>query len=267
MKPLSIGRAWEETVAFIKREGGLLFPVAFVFLALPIVLFQQLVPPELMATILKAEAGGAKPVAPILPAGFWLGFALTMIVGLVGALTVYALALRPGISVGEAMKLGLQRLPVLIGAGLLVMVGGSIAVVVLAIVAGLFSAVGGAAAMTAVVTAAVFGALGFIGVRLLLLNAVAIDRPVGPLDAIRQSWALTRGQFWRLAAFLMVVIFLVIIVQTATQSVFGVIGGLIGGADIALLASGLATAALSAVIQVYFMVMTARIYHQLEGTA
>lgn len=267
MKPLSIGRAWEETVAFIKREGGLLFPVAFVFLALPIVLFQQLVPPELMATILKAETGGAKMVAPALPAGFWLGFALTMIVGLIGALTVYALALRPGISVGEAMKLGLRRLPVLIGAGLIVMAGGGVAVIVLALVAGLFSMVGGTAAVTALVTVAMFGALGFVGVRLLLLNAVAIDRSVGPLDAVRQSWTLTRGQFWRLAGFIMVVIFLGLIVQTATQSVFGVIGGLVGGPEIAVLAAGLATAALSAVIQVYFMVMTARIYRQLEGAA
>ena len=34
MTSLSIGKAWEETVAFVKREGALLFPVAFVFLAL-----------------------------------------------------------------------------------------------------------------------------------------------------------------------------------------------------------------------------------------
>ncbi|MDX3909364.1 MAG: hypothetical protein QHC67_06040 [Sphingobium sp.] len=265
MKPLSISRAWEETVAFVKREGSLLFPVALLFLALPIVLFQQMVPPELMANIMKAEAGRGQAALPAVPAGFWLGFALMMIVGLVGALTVYALALRPGISVGEAMKLGLQRLPVLLGAGLLVAAAGGLAVLALAVLAAVFSLVGGAAAVTALVTMSVVIAMLFAAVRLLLMNALAIDRPVGPVDAIRQSWALTRGQFWRLLAFLAVVIFLTLIVQTAVQSVFGVIGGLVGGAELALLAGGLATAAISAVVQVYFMVMTARIYRQLEG--
>lgn len=215
---------------------------------------------------MKAEAGKAQAV-PALPAGFVLGFVLTMIVSLVGALTVYALALRPGISVAEAMKLGLQRLPMLMGAGLIVAIGGGVAVLVLALLATLLSVVGGTAAVTFVVTVAIFAALCFVGVRLLLLNALAIDRPVRPLEAIRQSWALTTGQFWRLAAFLGVVLILGVVLQTAVQSVFGVIGGLIGGPDIAVLVAGLATAALSAVVQVYFMVMTARIYRQLESPA
>ncbi|AUW57990.1 hypothetical protein C1T17_07600 [Sphingobium sp. SCG-1] len=268
MKPLSIGRAWEETVVFIKREGGLLFPVAFVFLALPPVIFQQLIPASVTDCL--RQMGDRKTAIlafQAIPPGFWLGFALMVAISVIGVLAIYALAVRPGISVGEAMKLGLQRLPVLIGAGLLVTMGGGAVVIVLTVLAGLISIVVGMAAVTALLTVVVFAALGFVGVRLFLLNAVVIDRPVTPLDAVRQSWALTRGQFWRLAGFIIVLVFLVTIVQTATQSVFGVIGGLVGGPDIAVLVAGLATAALSAVIQVYVMVMTARIYRQLEGTA
>lgn len=266
MKPLSIGRAWEETVPFVKREGALLFPVALLFLALPVVIFQQLVPSEFMASLLKSEANQAGIVAPNIPPSFWIGFLVTMIVGLAGGLTLYALALRPGISVGEAMRLGLQRLPVLIGAGALVALGTMLAFVMLSVVAGLLSIVVGKGAMALAIAVAI-PVMMFIAVRLLLLNALAIDRSVGPVAAVRQSWALTRGQFWRLAAFLSVLVVLSVVSQLAVQSVFGVLGGIIGGADVGVLISGLATAALSAVIQVYFMVMSARIYRQLESAA
>lgn len=266
MKPLSIGRAWEETVAFVKREGALLFPVAFLFLALPVVIFQQLVPPEFMDSLLKVETNQAAAVAPNIPPGFWIGFLVTMIVGLTGGLTLYALALRPGISVGEAMRLGLQRLPVLIGAGALVALGTVLALVALSVLAGLLSVVLGKGAMALAIAVAI-PAIMFVAVRLLLLNALAIDRSVGPVEAVRQSWALTHGRFWRLAAFLAVLVVLSLVSQLAVQSVFGVLGGIVGGKEVGLLVSGLATAALSAVIQVYFMVMSARIYRQLESAA
>lgn len=267
MKPLSIGKAWEETTAFVKREGALLFPVAFLFLALPVVIFQQLVPAEFLNDLMKAGAGqSTTPAVPNIPASFWFGFALTMIVSLGGGLTLYALALRPGISVREAMELGLRRLPVLIGAGALVALGTIAALAIISLIAGVLSIAIGKAAISLVSSAAVVGII-FGGVRLLLLNALAIDRTVGPVDVVRQSWALTRGQFWRLFAFVAVLIVLSIVTQTAAQSIFGVVGGLIGGAEIATLMAGLATAALSAVIQVYFMVMSARIYRQLESAA
>lgn len=263
--PLSIGKAWEETVAFVKLEGALLFPVAFLFLALPVVIFQQMIPPDMMANLLRVEATGAKPVAPDLPPSFWIGFILVLIVSLTGALTLYALALRPGISVSEAMRLSLRRLPVLMGAGLIVGAATMLAMILLSLIVALFSFVGGTAAVTVLVTAAVVAVMIFASVRLLLLNAVAIDRPVAALAAVKQSWALTRGQFWRLFAFLALFIVLSVVAQTAVQSIFGVIGGLAGGATIGVLVAGLAVAALSAVLQVYFMVMTARIYRQLEG--
>lgn len=267
MKPLSIGKAWEETTAFVKREGSLLFPVAFLFMALPVVIFQQIVPPELLAEVMKAQSAGGAATVPQLPASFWIGFLVTMVIGLIGALTLYALALRPGISVGEAMRLGLQRIPVLMTAGLLVAAGTMIAIIALTLVVALFSVLGGSRSVTALVMAALIGTMMFVAARLLLLNAVAIDRPIGAVDAIRQSWRLTQGQFGRLFAFLAIVIILGVVTQAAVQSIFGVLGALIGGAEIAVLAAGLATAALSAIIQVYFLVMTARIYRQLEAAA
>lgn len=264
MARLSIGKAWEETVAFVKREGQLLFPVAFLFLALPLVVLQQMMPPELMAELERAQPGPGGQAVPQFPASLWLGVVLTMIITLIGALTLYALSLRPGISVGEAMRLGVRRLPVLIASGLLLALGVFAIALLLAVLLVLLGFMVGTAALSALTSGLMFGAILFVGVRMLLLQAVAIDRPVGPVQIVRQSWALTRGQFWRLLGFLIVLILLVSVVQLAVQSIFGVIGGLLGGADLARFAGSIALAAISAVIQVYFMVMTARIYRQLS---
>lgn len=264
MARLSIGKAWEETVAFVKREGQLLFPVAFLFLAVPLVVFQQMMPPEMMAELERAEPGGAGQAVPNLPSSLWLGLVLTVIITLTGALTLYALALRPGISVGEAMRLGVRRLPVLIASGMLVTLGIFVMGFVLALLLVLLGFAVGTAALSALTSVAMFSAILFVGVRMMLLQAVAIDRPLGPVQIMRQSWALTRGQFWRLLAFLMVLILLVSVVQLAVQSIFGIIGGVLGGAEVARFAASIALAAASAVIQVYFMVMTARIYRQLS---
>ena len=47
MATISIGKAWEEAVAFIRREATLLFPVALLFVALPGLIVQEMTPPQL----------------------------------------------------------------------------------------------------------------------------------------------------------------------------------------------------------------------------
>lgn len=44
MRKLSISDAWTETLALVKREGRLLFPVAFALYTVPSVLVQFLAP-------------------------------------------------------------------------------------------------------------------------------------------------------------------------------------------------------------------------------
>ena len=267
MKPLSIGKAWEETVAFVKREGALLFPVAFVFLALPSVLVQQFVPPQFIAYMAAIQAGTKNVPVPVLPASFIAAVLLAIALILTGALALYALSLRGGISVREAMVLAFRRLPVLLAAALLIMAGGVGVVILLSIIGAVTHVAGGAGAMVALINILVPAVMLFVGVRLLLLYALTADRTVGPVDAIRQSWALSRGHFLRLFAFFMVFLIVTLVVQAAAEAVFGIIGRLAGGVGLAVLLGGIAVAALSAVIQVYFIVMTGRLYRQLEASA
>jgi hypothetical protein len=255
MAALSIGKAWEESTAFVKREGQLLFPVALLFLAVPVAILFQMIPPE----FLRMTPGQKMPP---LPGSVQFGLLITAIITLAGSLTIFALALKPGISVGEALRLGIQRLPVLLGAMLLV---GAASVVGLSLIAGLLSAMVGVAGGVRLATALMLVLMAYLAVRLLLLNAVVIDRPGGIIESLKAAWNLTAGHFWRLFAFMAVLLVVSSIVQMAVQAVFGVIAGLAGGPAAAQAAGDVTWAAFSAVVQVYLLVMLARIYRQLHG--
>lgn len=259
MATISIGKAWEETLAFVKREGTLLFPVALVFLALPAVIL-QLVAPEQMRPM--AEMGKGQG-AQQLPVSFLLSMLLVVLIGLLGMLAVYALSLRPGISVAEALQLAVRRMPAVMGAMALLLAGFALLFFVLSLVGAVFIPAVGTAGAASVVVLMAAPLLLFVTVRLLLLYIVLLNEPIGAVEGIRRGWRLTVGQFWKLFAFVMALVILALIIQLVSRSLFGIAGGLIGGSGLATLLAGLAVAVVNAVIQVYYLVMTSRIYRQL----
>lgn len=261
MAIISIGKAWEETLAFVKREGALLFPVALVFLALPAVVLQLVAPEQMHPMAEMGKGSGARQ----LPPSFVFSMLLVILIGLLGMLAIYALALRPGISVAEALRLAVRRMPVLMGSMALLLAGFALLFIILSLVGALFIPAMGTEGAMSVVLLLAAPLLLFVTVRLLLLYAVLLNEPVGPADAIRRGWALTTGQFWKLFAFVMALVVLALIVQLVSRSLFGIAGGLIGGSSLATLFAGLAVAVVNAVIQVYYLVMTCRIYRQLGG--
>src|SRR3546814_4189589 len=87
MNGLSIGAAWEETLAFVKREGTLLFPVALLFLALPGVVLQLLLPDSMHQTEPMKEISATSQ----LPPQFLLGMGVVILMAMLGALALYAL--------------------------------------------------------------------------------------------------------------------------------------------------------------------------------
>lgn len=245
MATMSIGKAWQEAVAFVAREATLLFPVALLFVALPIVVLQEMTPPELTAW--SAAPTGAMP--PV-PSSYWLALLLTVLLIWFGSLALFAMALRPGISVGEALRLSFARLPVLIGTSLLA------GVAIMAALIPLIFLLPYVGLLIAVIVAL------FVGTRLALLNPVVIDDHLGVIASLRRAWALTRGHFWRLAAFLAIITLLSAVAGSAAQAIMGLLGSLIAGLDGARLAGGIASAAVTSVVQVYMLVMIARLYRQ-----
>lgn len=263
MATMSIGKAWEEAVAFVAREATLLFPVALLFVALPGLILQEMTPPELRAWFAQP-----KPDAiPVIPPGFGLAMLLTIILIWFGSLALFALALRPGISVGEALRLSLARLPVLIGTALVV-VGVVAGVFVAAALVGIVFSLASKQLAAALGLLLGFGLAGFVffaSIRLVLLNPVVIDSRAGVMESLRRAWALTRGYFWRLFGFLLIVMLLSTIAGSAAQVIIGSLVGLASGAEGARFAGGLAGAAVSSVAQVYMLVMLARLYRQAAG--
>lgn len=256
MTSLSIGKAWEETAAFVKREGALLFPVAFVFLALPMGLAQLFAP----------QVDPNMPPQQMMEAfrPFWLAMGPALMVTMYGGLALLALSLKPGISVGEALAVALRRYPVALGVMLIMTVGAGLLVLVLAMVA----ALGGgnertAAGLMLILLLPLSGLMIWAGMRLMLVQPTIIDAPVGPIAAIKASWAMSRGHFWRLLAFVVVFGIVIGIGQMAASAVFGSLAGLVAGADAARFAGDGAGIIISTFANVYLLVMIARIYTQL----
>ncbi|MEV5034649.1 hypothetical protein MRBLMC3_003928 [Sphingobium sp. LMC3-1-1.1] len=261
MATMSIGKAWEEAVAFVARESSLLFPVALLFVALPGLILQEMTPPEL------AKWNLAESTMPQVPGSFWLAMLLAVIIIWFGSLTLFALALRPGISVGEALRLSFARLPVLLGVALVVagfLAGAVIAATLVVTILSLIAKPLGAA-LGLLLGAGVVAVTIFASVRLLLLNPVVIDGTEGVMASLRHGWALTKGHFWRLFGFIVALTLLSAIVGGAAQAVFGLVGTLIGGPTGGRLIGSVAAAAVSTVVQVYMLVMLARLYRQAVG--
>lgn len=260
--PLSISKAWEESLAFVKREGQLLFPVAFFFLALPVVILQQMVPPEVANARPQTPADFAALFALLRP--LYPAILLVILISAAGSLTLFGLMLKSGISVAEALNLGVRRLPVLIGAGLLITAAMMLAVLAVSIVLTLLALVIGPQIVSLMVITILVAATFFVSVRLLLMTCVVVAEPVAVRESVRRSWRITGGHFWRLLGFLLMVLLVGQIIQIAVQTVFGSIGGLLGGPSIAVLTGSLAVATVSTIWQVYFLTMVSRIYLQLR---
>lgn len=260
---LSIGKAWEETAAFLGREARLVVPVALATFALPSVL-----------------AGWAMPDNATPGDGGMTGLLLLLLVLLavmVGQMTIVLLALGWKGSVGEAMRKAVGRLWVLLAASLIVFLPLCLFAVIAigTVLAG--AGITDPAQLTAESMAKVPNigwvilllgvVLTFIGTRLFPMSAVAAAESAGPIAVIRRAWGLSRGNFWRLLALLLLLLAAALVLDRAATSVVGLLATIVAGeprpfnlsALLVALASGLVGAAVSTVSAS----MVGRVYAQL----
>lgn len=257
MGRLSITAVWNESSDFLKRHFGALLTVAVALIAFPNVATQALAP-------VPVTSGGT-----VLP-GLWLVHVpLVLLLGLVGSIALSSLALGREAVVGDALRHGFRRLLPMAGAAFLLIVAALILLLppILATGIGTEDLIAPTPATAGWIGLALLVGL-FFAVRLLLLTPVAAAEPVGPVAIIARSWALTRGHFWKLLGF---VILITVAAEAVTALVLMLLGrlvGLVAGPPesgvaqlLLLLAAGLLNAA-------FIVVMTsavARIYVQLAG--
>lgn len=256
MSKVSISRAWDETKAVLARDGRLLLPVALALFVLPGIVW-DLVMPE--------AAPGKLP-----PAGPWIAVAVaSILISLVGQLAVIRLAMGTHLTVGESIAHGARRLIFYVASVLMWMLPS------LLIAGLLFSLVSANPASPP--PAAVLGltaltvAILFIAVRFILTSCVASAEAIGPVAILARSWALTRGNWWRLFAFFAMFLIGVLVLSLATKAVFGLLVSLAfdgsDGHNLGWFLSSLVSQGLSALLSVVFFVMLARIYVQRAGRA
>lgn len=260
MANLSITAAWDETAVFVKREAQLLFPIAFLLMALPGAILQAMMP---------VTTPGQMPES-----GPWLLFVpVLLFASLIGSLAISWLALRPGASVGEALQVGLRRFLPLLGAVLLIAVAAALVMLPVLMIVGLLAGAGGAAVAPAAVALLLLVMIPFylfVWVRLILMTPAAAVEPLGPAGLVRRSWQLTAGHFWRLLGFLLLIVLIGLVALMAVGAVLGILITLLIGVpqpgNLAMFLVSLVSALVQAAVSGIFTAFIARIYAQLTGS-
>ncbi|MFP5455626.1 hypothetical protein [Rhizorhabdus sp.] len=215
MTSFSLGSVWEETIAFLRREWGLLFPVAVAIFAPAQLLIGQAMPAI-------AEAGAS--ASPTMPAEILL-LGPAMLLTLFGHMVLALLATVPGISVGEALAGAIRRfgaalvaifvaMSVAFAAALAVMVAATLGVMI-------FQSGVPSANLAAQIATLFIIPFAVVWVRLLMLPAVAACEGQGAAMTLRRAWMLSRDNVMRLVAIWLVMILLGTLLAFIDRMVIG----------------------------------------------
>lgn len=262
MVNLSITTAWNETTSFVQREARLLFPIAFLLIALPGGLLQMVLP---------VSVPGQPPEF-----GVWLLLVpVAVIAGMIGTIAISHLAVRPGASVGEALEVGARRFIMLFAASLLIGLAVAAAMLPVLFLVGSGAVMGGAPPAAMVGLVGLFAIVFLVAavafwVRLMLMTAVTAAENAGPIGIITRSWELTRGHFWKLLGFALLVLVVFMVVSLVVGAIGGIVIVLLAGApapgSFAAFLIMLVGALVNMVMTVYFTALLVRIYVQLSGS-
>ena len=260
MARLSISKAWDETRMILARDGKLLVSVALALIVLPAAILGLLNPP-----LARDDPPGWLQVVSLVVA----------LIGIAGQIAVIRLALASPTVVGDAVAHAFKRLLPVFAALLL------FAFTVALVLTPLFIALAGLDSLRAAAAGKITPAAGraalvmvilvvLLVARFQLITPVGTAEPIGPIKILKRCWEISTGHYWRLLAFVVLTLFLVLVVVLFLGQIMGavLVGSLVGeisqfslGALIAGLISGTAQGAFSVVISV----MIARIYTQLAG--
>lgn len=246
---VSIGTAWSEAAAFVRREKKLLAPLVLALMVVPATVSQLVQPNNPLV-----GAGGFEP---------WMGIALvTLLAMLVGQMAVSRLAMGWNGSLGEAIALAAKRLPATLAALILYFLCVGLLLFPMIVVLTLF---GGAKLASVLPIVTVFAA----APRILLVPALAMDRRLGPWGLVKAAWRDSRGQYMRLLGFFMLFMVASLVFALAATSVVGSIATLALGRpepmSVSRLTIALAGGLVQGVVATVYAAMIGRIVAQLPA--
>lgn len=252
---------WDETAAMMRREGHLMVPVALATVGIG-GMISGITQPETAA-----EGLGAIGL---------LGFIIGIITQIVGNLAIIGLALTPGMSVAESLRLALNRFPKMLAIGGLFLIALLIMMIPVAAIIK-FNGTPISAGMTvqnlspiALLLILFIGAVMlFFTARLMTLSAMIVDRNPPLFDAIKSSFAATRGIAGKIIGVALLYFIVTIVITGAVGAIAGILFGMIGkvvgapllGKGLTVLVTGLVAALLSIVSSVF----AAMLYRKLSA--
>ena len=252
MKRLSLSKAWDDCRRAVIRDGRLTAAVALALIALPGTV-QALVTPN-------------APPGQFPEPGLWLVVAaVATLLGIVGQLAILRLVAEPGTAVGEALVHGARRLPTFLISILIWLLPMGLLMVFL----GETLTRGSPSIGLSLAVIVLFFLIIFALVRMLLLPAIVSAEPVGPIAAIRRSWALTSGSWWRLFAFIILFLIAALCVLLAVEVVVGsFVTAMFGTSEpmsLSRLIIALVTQVVTSIMLLFYLAMVAKIYAQFAG--
>jgi hypothetical protein len=254
-------RAWKEATGAVKASRDVLLALAGVFFMLPGLIVSIIHPQPEPPSGLEGEAAIAfmsqyyAEAAPLLVA-----VAVIQAIGTLALLTLFTDRTRP--TVGEAIRAGAVSLVFYLAAQLLLGLG-------FALLAGLVLGLLGVTGVTALVAVGVIlvvVALVYVMVKTsLTAPVVAVDNVRNPIQAIRRSWDLTKGNSVRLALFYLLLFVAFIIVLGVVMGVLGIVLAVVLGGEGARIGTAVISSALTAIGMLYFVAILAAVHRQLAG--
>ena len=256
-----MNRAWGDAVSMIKNNTDVLGIVAAVFFFLPALGSAVLAP----GTELEAAAADPARMSEAFQAYFanhWWVFLINFLFTVVGTLAVFTLFGRtPKPTVGESISAGLAGFVPYILASLVIGIAAGIGAALVGVIGG----VTGSGALTAILGLALLAVLIIVAVRLLLVGPViAIEGERNPINAIKRSWDLVKGNTRRIFLFLFLLMIALIVVSVVLGLIFAAIGSLFGP-TLSIWVEGIFGGIMSAVFTVMLLGVYTAIHRQLAG--
>lgn len=268
-RKLDMGKAWTQATGLIGSNRDTISAIAGLFFFLP-TLALALFAPDLVNPP-AAAPDGADPQAAFQAmmdqmtqayVDNWPLFLAMTLAQFIGSMSLLALLTdRASPTVREALTTGFASLLPYLAAQLLAAMGVAL---LIGIPLGVAAAAGSPGA--ALLVGALLVVIGlYVFVKFTLIAPViAIDGIRNPIKALTRSWQLTKGNSFRIAAFLLLLFFTIGIISALVTGILGLVLSALGS-DIAAIGLGIVNATVNTGIGVIFLVVIAAVHRQLAG--
>jgi uncharacterized Tic20 family protein len=259
---LDMGQAWNSATELLSKNKDVVLIVAGVFLFLPAFALALLVP-GLDQTVANPEDADAM-IAALSETyqTYWWAFILSAIANTLGTLTLLTLLTDSGRpTVAEALKLGAKGILPYLAAQILI-------VIVAALVIGFPLGLGIASKVAPLIAVlGFFAIIAFIYLMVkfsLITPVIAIDKIYNPIQVLKRSWALTKGNSIRLFAFFVLLFLAVIVIVLVVQGVLSVVLALVGG-QVELIGMAIISSLANTIFAIVILAVLAGVHRQFAG--